>query len=145
MHVPYALQLAQGDTRVPLTINVALLVVVLPLAWILVEQRAAVGAALSWLIFQVLYLLIGSWITHRRFLQGSYWRSLTHDVAVPALIAASFGVAVMYWCDSAQLGSSGQLLAGVTAMASAVAVGLASSPTLRAVARARIEMLRSHR
>ncbi|MFK8049183.1 MAG: lipopolysaccharide biosynthesis protein [Halioglobus sp.] len=83
MHFPYALQLAFGASHLPLLINIALISLFIPLVFYLVGTYGAVGGAMAWLMVNGIYLIIGSWITHRSFLKGLGFRWLWIDVGVP--------------------------------------------------------------
>jgi O-antigen/teichoic acid export membrane protein len=96
MHFPFALQLANGVTRLPLTITVFLIIVLVPIFIPLTLSYGAVGGASAWLILNVTYLIFGTWLTHREILKGIalYW--LIYCVGVPFLTSL-----VVLWvgCD----------------------------------------------
>ncbi|WP_284451870.1 lipopolysaccharide biosynthesis protein [Methylophaga thalassica] len=75
MHFPYALQLAHGNTNIPLLITIVIIVVLAPLIFILAKNYGAIGGAYAWLILNIFYLLFGTWITHKKLLagEGIYW------------------------------------------------------------------------
>ncbi len=83
MHFPYALQLAYGMTRLPLTINAILVVVMIPTTILLAFKYGAVGGAAAWAILNGIYLLIGTWLTHRSLLKGIGLTWLLFDVGMP--------------------------------------------------------------
>jgi O-antigen/teichoic acid export membrane protein len=83
MHFPYALQLAFGNSRLPLVINSTLLVIFVPLLIVLSVKFGIVGAAAAWAILNLLYLFLGTWLTHQELLPGIGWRWLGGDVGVP--------------------------------------------------------------
>ncbi len=83
MHFPYALQLAYGVTRLPLTINAMLVVVMIPTTILLAFKYGAVGGAAAWAILNGIYLLIGTWLTHRSLLKGIGLTWLLFDVGMP--------------------------------------------------------------
>ena len=88
MHFPYALQLAHAQTRLPLTINAILLVVLVPLTTVLALHYGAIGGAASWAVLNTIYLLVGTALTHRVFLRGTGMSWLTHDVLLPLVASA---------------------------------------------------------
>lgn len=92
MNVPYALQLAHGWTSLALSLNVAAVVVFLPLLTITTERYGAEGAAAIWICINAGYLVFGVNVMHRRVLRGEKLRWLWQDVAVPL---AAAGLAVM--------------------------------------------------
>jgi O-antigen/teichoic acid export membrane protein len=87
MHFPYALQLAFGKSSLPMAINITLLMVFMPLLVLLSLRFGIVGAAAAWAILNVLYLFLGTWLTHRHMLQGIGLNWLCGDVGVPLLVS----------------------------------------------------------
>ena len=83
MHFPYALQLAYGMTRLPLTINAILMIVLVPVIIFLALHYGAIGGAAAWAILNFLYLLLGTWLTHRSLLKGIALKWLLMDVMMP--------------------------------------------------------------
>lgn len=83
MHFPYALQLAYGMTRLPLTINAILVIVMIPTTIILALQYGAVGGAAAWAVLNGIYLLIGTRLTHQSLLKGVGLKWLLWDVGMP--------------------------------------------------------------
>ena len=91
MNFPYALQLAYGLTRLPVTINLWLMVVFVPLVVTLATRYGALGGAMAWLTLHVLYVILGAWLTHRELLKGMARGWLARDVGVPFLLSALAG------------------------------------------------------
>ncbi len=87
MHFPYALQLAFGDSHLPMVINATLLIVFVPLLVLLSVRFGIVGAAAAWAALNLLYLFLGTWLTHRKLLPGVAGRWLGGDVGVPLLVS----------------------------------------------------------
>ena len=87
MHFPYALQLAFGDSRLPMMINTTLLIIFIPLLVLLSLRFGIVGAASAWAMLNLLYLFLGTWLTHRKLLPGIAGRWLGGDVGVPILVS----------------------------------------------------------
>nr|MDP2190428.1 oligosaccharide flippase family protein [Rhodoferax sp.] len=83
MHFPYALQLAYGMTRLPLTINTILVIIMIPTTILLSLQYGAVGGAAAWAILNGIYLLIGTLLTHRSLLKGVGLKWVICDVGMP--------------------------------------------------------------
>ena len=90
MHFPYALQLSSGASRLPLTINAILIVAMVPVTVTLSLSFGAIGGAVSWMILNFLYVLLGTWLTHRTLLvsEGLAW--ITRDVGLPAAVSTVF-------------------------------------------------------
>jgi len=93
MHFPYALQLAYGNTRIPLTITVILIALLGPATVLLAMKLGAFGGALAWLVLNCVYVAIGTWMTHRRLLTGIGWTWLLRDVGGPLLLSSVIVVA----------------------------------------------------
>ena len=89
MHFPYSLQLAFGTTRLPLTINATLIVVMVPLTVLLALRFGAVGGAMAWVMLNFLYVVVGTWLTHRTLLRGLGMTWLMIDIAAPAALATA--------------------------------------------------------
>lgn len=93
MYFPYALQLATGNTSLPLTINLCLSIVFLPLVIAMAMSRGAVGIASAWLILHLCYVVLGTLLTHRRILRGEAWHWVMHAITPPLVISVAFGFA----------------------------------------------------
>jgi O-antigen/teichoic acid export membrane protein len=134
MYFPYALQVASGTTRLPILINVCLTLAFVPLVVVLTLRYGAMGAAASWLVLHVLYLLLGTWLTHRSLLKGLGSTWLLHDVGMPLLI--NIAVAALGYNAVPEGASSVSRMAwaAVTALASCL-VSIALLPRLRVLAR----------
>lgn len=83
MHFPYALQLAYGKTHLPLMINAILMIALIPMIIFLALRYGTVGGAAAWALLNSLYLLVGTWLTHRSLLKGIGFKWLFGDVAIP--------------------------------------------------------------
>jgi len=134
MHAPYALQLAYGMTRLPLTINVVLLLTAAPLTIALVSAQGALGGALSWVSLHVLYLVLGSWLTHRHLLKGIGLKWLVLDVGFPLGVSTSVGLLVFHLPVADGMGVYARVAWGVACAAFASVLIIAASPGLRATA-----------
>lgn len=95
MHFPYALQMAFGLTRIPLIITVVLSIILVPLIVIFTSAYGAVGGAFAWIILNFMYLLFGTWLTHRHILKGMALEWLLRDVGVP--LGVSLTVMFLGW------------------------------------------------
>lgn len=93
MYMTYALQLAHGLARLALTISIILVIILFPLIIIFVLKFGALGGAMAWLLLHILYLFLGTWLTHRKVLKGLGQRWLFIDVGIPLLISVVIGAA----------------------------------------------------
>ena len=99
MHFPFALQLAYGMTRLPLTITLVLIAIMVPMIIVLSMSYGALGGATAWFILNLLYLFFGTWITHRKLLKREALGWLIHDVGFPlgiSLTVMSIGWKIYY-------------------------------------------------
>lgn len=92
MYFPYALQLAYGATRLPLAINGLLVIIQIPLIFVLATSFGALGGAIAWLVLHVLYLLVGTWWTHRHLLVGAGSSWLVWDIGGPLAASLLLGI-----------------------------------------------------
>jgi hypothetical protein len=96
MYFPYALQLAYGMTRLPLMICAIMVIVMIPLVVFFAWTYQALGGAMAWLTINILYLLLGTWLTHRYLLKriGKKW--LSQDVGIPLMLSIVAGLVGRY-------------------------------------------------
>jgi len=88
MFVPHALLLAHGAVRIPIKVNLLMVVVQIPVLIMLTLKFGLLGAACSWLILHLMYCAFGTFLTHRRFLHGQGIRWLVLDAGTPVLLTA---------------------------------------------------------
>jgi len=113
MHMPYALQLAYGNTRLPFFITLTLIVLLVPLIVLLTFTRGAHGAAMAWLALHVAYLIIGTWLTHRHLLKGLGTTWILRDVGIPFGVTAVLGLAGSVYIQAMGYSLYGRLFFGV--------------------------------
>jgi len=87
MNIPFALQLAHGNTRIGLSINLVLVALLVPSLILVTLHFGARGAAAMWAIANAIYLLVGLPVTHRLLVKGGLARWFSGDV-VPPLMAS---------------------------------------------------------
>lgn len=146
MHIPYALQLAYGMTRLPLLINTVLVLVISPLTVILAWAYGAGGGAAAWLALHALYFVLGTWITHRHLLKGIGLGWMTWEVGIPFGVSALVGLAAKYLPWGSDLSLYPRLGYGAGLALLAVVLIFMTSPRLRAIAVLRIRewTIRTH-
>lgn len=131
MFIPHALQLAFGMTRLPLIINGVLMIALFPLIVIFAIKYGALGGAMAWMVLHVLYVLFGTWLTHRNLLVGFGKRWLFNDVGVPLCLALMGGFLASYICQEGNnLPDYIKLVVGAGIALLAIAIGLFLSPQL---------------
>ncbi|HTQ74986.1 MAG TPA: oligosaccharide flippase family protein [Burkholderiales bacterium] len=134
MYVPYALQLAYGTTRLQLTISALLLAFATPATIVLVLRFGAVGGALAWLSLHSLYLVLGTWLTHRRLLKGLGPEWMTREVGVPFAVSALVGVLAHIVSTDGALSLYARVACGAGWALAAFALAFVASPGLRGAA-----------
>lgn len=131
MYFPYALQLAYGMTRLPLAINTILMIALVPLIIVFVLKYGAMGGAMAWLALHVLYVLLGTWLTHRRLLKGLGAKWLLQDVGIPLMLSILVGLVGHYVAQSEEYSVFMKLISGGTLALVASALSILASPQLR--------------
>jgi O-antigen/teichoic acid export membrane protein len=96
MSLPYAAQLAYGWVSLALVVNSIALIVLAPVLIVLVNRYGLLGAAGTWALLNLGYVLIEVPIMHRRILRGEWARWLFSDVAAPLVPAAAVVVLAHY-------------------------------------------------
>lgn len=92
MYFPYALQLAYGMTWIPITINIVLMCFIVPLIIFLAQTYGAVGGAMAWLISEIVYVILGPWLTHRYLLKGLASKWVFQDIGIPLAVSIFVGL-----------------------------------------------------
>lgn len=131
MYLPYALQLAYGKTRLPIVITLTLIVLLVPLIVLLTLSFGAKGAAVAWLVLHVMYLIIGTWLTHRQLLKGVALIWVFQDVGIPFMVATVVGLVGSAYIQLAGDSVYGRLGLGVALALAATILSTAFSPKMR--------------
>jgi len=84
MNLPYALQLAYGWTSLGLSITISLTIIVIPALLFVATHYGAMGAAFVFFGLQVINMLVGLPLTHRRLLRREMTTWLLRDVGPPS-------------------------------------------------------------
>jgi O-antigen/teichoic acid export membrane protein len=87
MHLPYALQLAYGWTKLAFYINVVAVLILVPSIILMASFYGAVGAAIVWVVLNSGFVLVGIQLTHHRLLRGEQWKWYFEDVGLPLTVA----------------------------------------------------------
>ncbi len=102
MNVPYQMQLAYKWTSLTIRLNIAAVILLVPLIILLANRYGAPGGAAVWVILNSAYVLIGIPLMHRRLLKSEMWRWFVDDVfkgvAVALLVLLPFRL--LYNCGS---------------------------------------------
>lgn len=88
MNIPFALQLANGKTRISLYTHTFLVIVLVPTIIAATLTYGVIGAAATWAFTNALYLAVGVPVTHHFLLPGEAGKWLVKDILPPAIAAA---------------------------------------------------------
>ena len=128
MFFPYALQLAYGEAQLTLKIHLLLLAIQLPLILILALNMGALGGAIACFVLYLVYMIIGTTLTHRRLLIGLGARWLFFDLGRPLIVSALFGCLGMLILRGLVLGTVAQVAVGLVLASLAALTSTALSP-----------------
>jgi hypothetical protein len=134
MTLPYALQLAHGWTDLGVRITTYLVLVQVPAIVVMTLRYGPVGAASVWLGLNLLYMLVGLPLTHRRLLPHDMGRWLGEDVLPPSCAALAV-VGAGRWLLPPGSGAGVAVTLALLLFASFVAAALAT-PEARSALRA---------
>jgi O-antigen/teichoic acid export membrane protein len=131
LNLPYALQLANGWTRLTVMTNLACLVAGIPFCIWAVDHCGLAGAAMLTFAFNFVNFFVNIPVMHSRLLRGQLWQFYFQDI-LPAFVAAglvAIGARMVLHPLTRDTASVGELaLASVLCLA----VSAASMPLLRA-------------
>ena len=130
MFIPHALQLAFGMTRIPLMINGILMILLLPLIIYFSLKYGALGGAIAWLTLHVLYVLLGTWLTHRHVLIGFGKKWLLNDLGLPLGLTVIAGIVAKYICQGNDYSIYAKLAIGSSAAFVTIVANVLLTPQL---------------
>jgi len=133
MYFPYALQLAYGKTNIPITINLILVIIMIPLVVYLALNYGAMGAASAWAVSQVIYVVLGTWLTNRKIALGISRTWLLRDVGLPLLVVSLLGASSAYVIDIVQQPILVKIIMIVSMAIISCAACVSLSPELRSI------------
>jgi O-antigen/teichoic acid export membrane protein len=137
MTPPYALQLANGSTRIGFWVTLVQFLTYGVLVYILGTRYGVVAAASAWPLIHIGYIVVAIPLTHRWFLKGESAAQWVRDVSVPAIVAFSLaGVLTLLHNGELSRAASFAIIAviGLTVM---FAAGIAA-PAVRAAVTERV-------
>jgi O-antigen/teichoic acid export membrane protein len=137
MYFPYALQLAYGKTSLPLIICTVMVIAMVPLTVFLAWNYQAQGGAMAWLAVNVLYLFLGTWLTHRQLLKDIPSKWLSRDVGIPLMLSIIGGLAGHYGIQEMACPVYLQLIYGGILASTVCLLSVFISPELRKMATGR--------
>lgn len=125
MNVPYALQLANGWTRLAVGMNAASLLLGIPFCLWAVPRYGIAGAAWLWFLINLASTVIGIPLMHRRLLRGEMAAWYLHDVLPPVLAAAAIAPTLHFLLPTLPRSFFGITLLSVASLATLGASALA--------------------
>jgi O-antigen/teichoic acid export membrane protein len=143
MYMPYALQLAYGNTRLPIVITFILMAFLAPLIVFLTLAHGAQGAAMAWLTLHVVYLTLGTWLTHRHFLKGLAAEWILLEVGIPFALTGLVGLLGSRIIQFGDFSVYEKLLFGAVMALTAVILSVVTSPPLRIIVLTRLGQMRA--
>jgi O-antigen/teichoic acid export membrane protein len=131
MYIPHALLLSQGKTFIPLTINLILLVIMVPITVAFALLYGALGGAIAWLLLHTLYVLIWAGLMQRFVGNSTGIPWLLQEIGIPFLICGLIGLFVGYELHSTDLPTIMKLALAFFSALLSVALTFAASPAMR--------------
>lgn len=131
MHLPSALQLAFGWTKLGLYTNLVSVMILVPLIIVMTNLYGALGAAGVWVLLNCGYILIAAQIMYKRLLPAEKWRWYVQDITLP--LAAAFlaaGAGKIFLCH-AVLTQPMMLLSLVLISSFTLAMTVLAAPMIR--------------
>jgi O-antigen/teichoic acid export membrane protein len=86
MNLPYALQLSFGWTNLSLYSNLIAVIILMPTIYFSVILYGPVGAATSWLLLNIGYLIFSVHFMHKKILINEKWHWYLSDILPPTLV-----------------------------------------------------------
>jgi O-antigen/teichoic acid export membrane protein len=96
MNPPYALQLANGWTKLNLYSNLVAIAIILPGYFILSKKYGGLGAAVTWLILNLGYLVVLIPFMHKRLLKKEMVKWYLFDLGIPIFTGSFVVIASKY-------------------------------------------------
>ena len=131
MNVPFALQLAYGNTRIGLSINALLVALLVPSLLFAASRYGAIGAAAMWAVCNALYLLVGIPLTHHALLDGGVREWAWNDLLPPLIVALGVAAAAR-WLMPAPLSGPSAIAALALVWILATLAAMMTSSAMRA-------------
>lgn len=87
LYMPYALQLAYGETRLSLISNFISVIILFPLIIVLSKFYGGIGAAIAFLILNIGYIFIAIPIMYKKIIPTEKWKWYLTDLIKPLFFA----------------------------------------------------------
>ena len=139
-HLPYALQLAHGWTRLAFYQNLIAIFIIVPAIWWLAHWYGGLGAAFALLALNLVGIIVTVPVMHNRLLRGELSRWYGHDILPPTLAALFVALSARILVPAIPGGLAGVALLAAIGGATLAASCLASS-SIRAFLMCRLRLL----
>jgi O-antigen/teichoic acid export membrane protein len=137
MHLPYALQLAYGWTKLAFYSNLIAVAILGPLIYMMASYYGAVGAAAVWILLNIGYILFSLQIMHRRLLKHEKWRWYIDDTVKPFLAALAV-IGFGKWLTGAATHPWATVACVIVTYLTATLLAAGAAPQIRAWVKSRI-------
>ncbi len=142
--LPYFLQLAYGHTRLMLSLNLAAVIVLMPLLYWGIDRYGIIAGAYAWLALNLGYVCAGVPLMHRRYLETELQQWMIHSLLLPLGLVLAACLGLRYAVGAADFANwPGNVLTLCLASALAVATALLATPLGREKVRGFITRYRS--
>lgn len=138
MNIPYALQLANGWTRLTLGLNAASLMIGIPFCLFVIPRYGMAGAACIWFLANLGSVLVGIPIMHRRLLQRELSRWYLRDILPPVAASAAVAIAAGWLVPLSSRNLHGIFLLAIASGATLLAAA-AAAPLVRRQVRKQVQ------
>jgi O-antigen/teichoic acid export membrane protein len=95
-YMPYYLAIANGHTKTNVWLGGISLVLIIPALFFLVRENGLVGAAYTWLIFNIIACFYLGYFLISKFLKYEFKRWLSYDTILPLIITSCVGIIAYY-------------------------------------------------
>ena len=131
VNMPYFLQLAYAWTSLSIATNTAAIIIMAPTVYLLARAFGPPGAASAWCVLNAGYVVIGTYLMHRRILRGEQWRWYFVDVGIPTLAALAPAIVVRLLAAAPPRTRVEALLTVVSAAPLSLLAAAAAAPVVR--------------
>lgn len=129
MSLPYTLQLSYGYTKLMSTLNLVMVLALVPLMYWGIAKFGMIGAAYVWVLLNTIYIVVGVPLMHRKYLRREKLHWYLHSLAAPAISVVAVCVGLRWYIGQPQFSSQIEnliVLAGISFVA--VVVAIVSTP-----------------
>lgn len=131
LYVPYRLQLSHGWADFMVKSKLVAICVLLPSYFLIIPKYGVMGAAVMWIIFNFLNLIITIEFLHKKILLGEKSRWYLNDTLMPILTILFTGLLIRTLLTPMITGWAGELILLIFAGLLMTLTGVISAPILR--------------